>query len=82
MATGKAVISVIGFLLVVASAIYFGWRFIGSTDEILEQPDEDAYYASYGCYESDGGTMYTCPNGAPPDPDANPEYFAQWKESQ
>jgi hypothetical protein len=43
--------------------------------EIAETPAEDAYYEAHGCYVSDGGSMYTCPNGAPPDPDANPGGF-------
>ena len=30
---------------------------------------EDALYEAHGCYISDGGTMYTCPNGLPPGKD-------------
>ena len=63
-------------------AVWFGSQFIGSMQEVLEGPEEDAYYESYGCYISDGGNMYTCPNGSPPDPDANPEIFNEWKQNQ
>jgi hypothetical protein len=71
--TVRAVVYAIGFLLVLVSAVYFGIRAIGGLQEIAEQPTEDDYYEANGCYISDGGSMYTCPNGAPSDPDANPE---------
>jgi hypothetical protein len=38
-------------------------------DLVVTQPRiaaTDAYYESYGCYISDGGSAYTCPNGLPP----------------
>lgn len=82
MSAGKAVVIVISIILVLAAAVYFGGKFIGGLGEITEQPDEDAYYKAHGCYISDGGSAYTCPNGAPPDPDANPEVFEQWKATQ
>jgi hypothetical protein len=82
MSTGKAVFTVVMLVFWVGLAIYFGIKAFSGMQEIAETPAEDAYYDAHGCYISDGGNMYTCPNGAPPQPDANPDYFAQWKESQ
>ena len=76
MSGAKSIGAVISVIFGIIMAGYFGWQIIQNTQEIAETPDEDAYYEAHGRYVSDGGNMYTCPNGAPPQPDANPEVFA------
>jgi hypothetical protein len=64
MSTKKAIFYIVMFIFWVSLAIYFAYTIY---QQLVVGPAEDAYYESYGCYISDGGSMYTCPNGLPPE---------------
>jgi hypothetical protein len=49
------------YILVILAG-YFAYQIYG---QMVLQPH--AYYEAHGCYISDGGDMYTCPNGLPPE---------------
>ena len=67
MSTGKTIFW-IGFTIFwIIIAGYTAWTIY--RDQVLG-PQKDALYESYGCYISDGGSMYTCPNGLPPGEEA------------
>lgn len=59
----SAIFYIVMFIFWVSLAIYFAYQIYG---QVILGPAEDRYYESYGCYISDGGSQYTCPNGLPP----------------
>ncbi|CAN5418277.1 hypothetical protein BH18THE2_BH18THE2_17050 [soil metagenome] len=63
MSTAAAIWHIAKFFIFAGLAIYFAYYLY---QQLVVGPAEDAYYESYGCYISDGGSQYTCPNGLPP----------------
>ena len=66
MGLGKSIFHIAMFFFWVALAIYFAHNIYLWFVQNAETEKEDAMYLAHGCYVSDGGTTYTCPNGLPP----------------
>ena len=54
---------IVGIIGVIISLWYL---FNYAIPHMMQAMEQDEKYLAHGCYISDGGSMYTCPNGLPP----------------
>ena len=66
MSVRKSIFHIAMFIFWVSLAIYFAHNIYLWFVHNAEVEKEDARYEAHGCYVSDGGSMYSCPNGLPP----------------